>query len=444
MALNQWIKFSTGISYYEHESRKRSKESKFLDRMWRFRFKFRGKIYSSNLGWESQGMTEAVVLDMWSKYARNRTLGTPPFSPAEEMELAEAAIAQKEQEAHKAESRRIDALFEDLLRDKTVGESVSDDYEQDVRGRYEIWISPRIGHLDIVDLTKEHLLPILEDLRSGTPCTPEAASRVVKKEARSAQTQQHCLNLISAIWTLGVEREYVEGLYPGKKIKLKFENSRFFFFTEEQVRAVLVDLRGEIDNPPPMRKRRDGNDKRKMNKLKGGAGCKGSLDAWGMALLSVHCGLRIGEILSMRWSDADEARVYNTKNKGQSRRFFPTTAVKKMFEERRALSPYTKKGDFVFPKDNGDPLHEAPTTFKRCFERLGINVKGETDTAKKAVFHSFRHTFATHHAMRGTDMRTLAGYLGHSVLKTTERYAHFSPDAAEKALENIEGFGVED
>lgn len=442
MALNEWIKYATGITYYEHETRKRSKESKFPDRMWRFRFKYKGKIYASNLGWESNGMTESVVLELWARYAKNRTLGTPPFSPAEEMEIAEAAIAEKEKEALKSDSRRIDALFEALLRDKIVGESVSDDYEKDVRGRYEIWISPHIGNLDIVALTKDHLLPILEDLRAGVPRTKEAAERVVKKQARSEQTQQHIINLIGAIWTFAKERELVKKDFPGKKLKLKFENSRFFFFSEEQVKIVLTDLRGEIDSPPPMNKKKDGNAERKMNKLKGGSGCKGSLDAWGMALLSVHCGLRAGEILSMRWSDADEARVYDTKNKGQSRRFYPTEAVEKMFAERRSLSPYTRPKDFVFPKDDGSELSEVPSTFRRCFVRLGINEKGETDSAKKAVFHSFRHTFATHHAIRGTDMRTLAGYLGHSVLKTTERYAHFCPDAAEKAKANIEGFGV--
>ena len=39
-------------------------------------------------------------------------------------------------------------------------------------------------------------------------------------------------------------------------------------------------------------------------------------------------------------------------------------------------------------------------------------------------------------------MRTLAGLMGHGVLRITERYAHFSPDVAEKVLKNVESFGV--
>lgn len=431
MAVNEWKSFATGITYYEHETRRRSKDSKYPDRMFRFRFKFRGKIYASNLGWESQGMTEAVVLDLWARYAKNRTLGTPPFSPAEEMELAEAASIQKEKDAQAAECRRMDTLFEALLRDKIVAEGVKEGYETTTRGRYEIWVKPRLGDMDIANVTKKDILLVLEDLRAGKPFTPEAAKRVVKKDARSAQTQEHVLNLIGTMWRFAHECKYVEGDFPGAKIEIQFENSRFFYFAEEQARAVLADLRGDADNFP-LQKR----------KLKGGTGGKGSLDAWGMAIFSLHCGLRAGEILSMTWSDASENRIYDTKNKGQSRRFYPTEKVKDMLAERRALSPYTKPGDYVFPQEDGSALSEVPSTFKRCFVRLGINAKGEKDPAKKAVFHSFRHTFATVHAMKGTDMRTLAGLLGHSVMKTTERYAHFSPDAAEKATNNIAAFGV--
>jgi integrase len=42
--------------------------------------------------------------------------------------------------------------------------------------------------------------------------------------------------------------------------------------------------------------------------------------------------------------------------------------------------------------------------------------------------HWLRHTYASHHAMRGTPMRTLQQLLGHASVVTTERYAHLSPD----------------
>jgi len=112
-----------------------------------------------------------------------------------------------------------------------------------------------------------------------------------------------------------------------------------------------------------------------------------------------------------------------------------------MMEERRAISLFTKQTDFVFPTSKGGRLADVPKIFQRCFERLGINTE-DTDPLHRGCFHVFRHSFATKHARMGTNMRTLAGYLGHSVLRTTGRHAHFSPDAAEKALKHVESFGM--
>ena len=120
----------------------------------------------------------------------------------------------------------------------------------------------------------------------------------------------------------------------------------------------------------------------------------------------------------------------------KNRRFYPTQAVENMMKERREISPFTKSTDYVFPAASGGRLADVPKIFTRCFDHLGIN-KEDTDPLHRGCFHVFRHSFATKHARMGADMRTLAGYLGHSVLKITERYAHFSPDAAEKALDSV-------
>ena len=42
--------------------------------------------------------------------------------------------------------------------------------------------------------------------------------------------------------------------------------------------------------------------------------------------------------------------------------------------------------------------------------------------------HVLRHTFASHFVMKGGNILTLQRLLGHRDLKTTMRYAHFSPD----------------
>ena len=52
-----------------------------------------------------------------------------------------------------------------------------------------------------------------------------------------------------------------------------------------------------------------------------------------------------------------------------------------------------------------------------------------------ASVHSLRHTMATHHAARGTDIRTLQETLGHADLATTAMYVSLAKKAQRRALQ---------
>ena len=56
-------------------------------------------------------------------------------------------------------------------------------------------------------------------------------------------------------------------------------------------------------------------------------------------------------------------------------------------------------------------------------------------------FHDLRHTFASHFMMRGGNLYDLQKLMGHSEVKTTERYAHLSPQSlvAKTELVAIDG-----
>jgi integrase len=53
-------------------------------------------------------------------------------------------------------------------------------------------------------------------------------------------------------------------------------------------------------------------------------------------------------------------------------------------------------------------------------------------------FHDFRHFRATQWMMRGIDIRTVQGLLGHRDIQTTMRYAHFAPDHAAKRVIDVQ------
>ena len=52
----------------------------------------------------------------------------------------------------------------------------------------------------------------------------------------------------------------------------------------------------------------------------------------------------------------------------------------------------------------------------------------------RASVHTLRHTMATHHVARGTDLKTVQVTLGHASLATTSIYVSLSKRAQKKAL----------
>jgi site-specific recombinase XerD len=54
---------------------------------------------------------------------------------------------------------------------------------------------------------------------------------------------------------------------------------------------------------------------------------------------------------------------------------------------------------------------------------------------KNASVHTLRHTFGTHHALRGTDLKTIQETLGHADLSTTAIYVSLAKNAQRRALQ---------
>jgi site-specific recombinase XerD len=59
---------------------------------------------------------------------------------------------------------------------------------------------------------------------------------------------------------------------------------------------------------------------------------------------------------------------------------------------------------------------------------------------KSYVGHTLRHTFASHLVMEGIPIYTVSKLLGHTDVKTTERYAHLSPEQIQVKIEYFLSF----
>ncbi len=70
----------------------------------------------------------------------------------------------------------------------------------------------------------------------------------------------------------------------------------------------------------------------------------------------------------------------------------------------------------------------------RSIEAMVSKYLTETAIAHASV-HPLRHTMATHHVARGTDLKTVQVTLGHASLATTSIYVSLSKQAQKKALQ---------
>ena len=86
-------------------------------------------------------------------------------------------------------------------------------------------------------------------------------------------------------------------------------------------------------------------------------------------------------------------------------------------EEQLQLGSAYSKNDLLFPSETGTYMYSKNLTrsWQRALERLGLPIK---------TFHALRHTFASQLIQRGENVAVVSRLLGHSTIKTTERYIH--------------------
>lgn len=164
--------------------------------------------------------------------------------------------------------------------------------------------------------------------------------------------------------------------------------------------------------------------------------------------LIVLTGLRIGEVLALRWCDVDlvlgiirvSRAVYDghfdePKTK-RSRRTVPLSKrASAILEARRPITPDTDS--LVFRARNGSPLsrrnllnrHLVPTCKKLGLPRMN--------------WHWLRHANATFLDSVGTPLGTTQSLLGHSSSEITrEVYVHSVPDDARRSVQKLEDFVI--
>lgn len=138
-----------------------------------------------------------------------------------------------------------------------------------------------------------------------------------------------------------------------------------------------------------------------------------------LLMLVYSSGLRVSEVVNLKREHIDLERmlIHIRLGKGRKDRFtILSTRVAGFMEKYYELCDIKT---WLFPGQQPGrhlSIRSAQHIFDKAIKRAEIN--------KNISIHSLRHTFATHLLESGTDIRYIQELLGHSNVRTTERYTH--------------------
>ena len=264
--------------------------------------------------------------------------------------------------------------------------------------KYQIY--PFIGYCQIHELTATHIQKLINSLT---------------EKGYSYSTIKKAYNALHSCLMLAYEREEIRknpfvGIALPKQVKKDI--SDIVYFTEEETELI-----------EHYALERYGTGKYKYE------------NGWFIILL-LYTGLRVGELLALKWENIDLVRktlrvsgnlkqvkdrdessdkaykiIEQTPKTKSGNRIVPL--ADRAIEALDYLSKHRKHGKFVAVTKNGNsvPARNIDRAFRQIIKATGIE--------KTCGVHSLRHTFASMLFKRGVDVKTVSEILGHSDVSVT-------------------------
>ena len=251
----------------------------------------------------------------------------------------------------------------------------------------------------------------------------------IAETGASARTRNKHLNLIAAIFNYGMREEtFGLSVNPAHSRLKDPEPDRgvLVYYRTDEIEALARELAasGEGTHHTDANGAQDGD----------------------MVRVAAYCGLRLGELLALRWRDiyfeghvltisrAMSAGVETTTKSGRVRQVPLSDQAAAALDRISRMSRFTGPDELVFCNAIG--RHMDGSAFRRRYRRAQ-----QAAGVSPLRVHDLRHTFGSLCAAGGVDLVTIQAWMGHSDLATTGRYLHARP-ASEKAAELTRVFGA--
>ena len=250
-------------------------------------------------------------------------------------------------------------------------------------------------------ILKMHLVPEMGTLKLNEIGQRKIETYKARKleSGLSPKTVNNHLTVLRRLLSLAVEWEQLDHLPPFKWLRVP--EQKFDFLDFEEAERLLA----------------------------------GADEQWRpMILVGLKAGLRLGELIGLRWEDVDLVAgrimvrraiargIAGTPKNGRTREIPMSDELLRALKAHRHL-----RGELVFCDAMGRLLtkEECRHPLWRACKRAGLRLLG---------WHALRHTFASHLVMRGAPLKAVQELLGHSTIEMTMRYTHLSPDVRKDAV----------
>ena len=309
-----------------------------------------------------------------------------------------------------------------------------------------LYIKPTLGAVVMMKLKAPDVQRVFNEMRSSGGQKGEGLSTSTVRGTR----RYFIMALEKAVRLGYLGRNVVKDTDPPQLVKEPIHP-----LTKEQAEALLAAAKdGEYIYYGLKQRRKPTPDSNYQKEL-----------AYAAVLLALNTGMRLGEVLGLKWIDIDfKANVVNVqrslvstrakgmifeepKTKGSKRKIpIPTKVMKALEfyeEEQQRYSEllgdkFKNTEGLVFANLWGHPLNNSNFT-GRYFKKLAVYVGLE----KSFSFHDLRHTHATMLLSKGVNIKVISERLGHCKIQMTlDTYSHLMPDMQETAVLALENLNI--
>jgi integrase len=250
---------------------------------------------------------------------------------------------------------------------------------------YRKHLEPRFGSKALREISAFDIEKMKTELKKGLNA---------QGKPFAAQTIKHQIVIIRRLFNLARKWNLYDGKNPVDSVQMpKVDNQRTEFLTDDE----LTRLMATLDTWP----------------------CKDSAAFVKFAMLS---GVRRGELFKLTWDAVDfERNMVSLRDPKGGK----TTTLPMNLQAMEVLRSLDVTSPFVFPGKDGKKRTD--------FSGPWLKIRKAAELPPNFRFCGLRHNFASHLVSNGVGLGVVRDLLTHKHVGTTERYAHFAPDAVKAA-----------